>query len=171
MAGSTSDEEFLLAVLNSTPVVAGVLTDRFADTAAARAWLAAAGGSGSEAELRHLLRVRPLLQEVVRGHQPPDVLGPELRDVARVPVLTDGHVRWTLNVPAEREMAVRAILAWDQLVKQSPGRLRPCANPKCHRFLVDHSKPNTARWCSMAVCGNRMKARRHYQRTRNDDVR
>ncbi|HUB22315.1 MAG TPA: CGNR zinc finger domain-containing protein [Streptosporangiaceae bacterium] len=23
-----------------------------------------------------------------------------------------------------------------------------------------------ARWCSMAVCGNRMKARRHYQRGR-----
>jgi hypothetical protein len=30
----------------------------------------------------------------------------------------------------------------------------------------DHSKPNNARWCSMAVCGNRMKARRHYERTR-----
>jgi predicted RNA-binding Zn ribbon-like protein len=34
--------------------------------------------------------------------------------------------------------------------------------------LIDHSKATSARWCSMAVCGNRMKARRHYQRTRND---
>jgi predicted RNA-binding Zn ribbon-like protein len=33
-------------------------------------------------------------------------------------------------------------------------------------FLIDHSKAGTARWCSMAVCGNRMKARRHYQRAR-----
>jgi hypothetical protein len=30
------------------------------------------------------------------------------------------------------------------------------------------AKANSARWCSMAACGNRMKARRHYQRTRND---
>jgi predicted RNA-binding Zn ribbon-like protein len=35
-------------------------------------------------------------------------------------------------------------------------------------FLIDHSKPNKARWCSMAVCGNRMKARRHYERSRTN---
>jgi predicted RNA-binding Zn ribbon-like protein len=45
--------------------------------------------------------------------------------------------------------------------------LRPCANIECQLFLIDRSKPNTARWCSMAVCGNRMKARRHYQRGRS----
>jgi len=45
--------------------------------------------------------------------------------------------------------------------------LRPCANDECRLFLIDHSKANAARWCSMAVCGNRLKARRHYQRVRN----
>ncbi|GAA2698041.1 CGNR zinc finger domain-containing protein [Actinoplanes palleronii] len=39
-------------------------------------------------------------------------------------------------------------------------------NPECRLFLIDHSKPNSARWCSMAVCGNRVKARRHYDRVR-----
>ncbi|GGJ34413.1 hypothetical protein GCM10010121_052110 [Streptomyces brasiliensis] len=47
-----------------------------------------------------------------------------------------------------------------------PGRLRACANPECRRFLLDRSRTNKGRWCSMAVCGNRMKARRHYERTR-----
>ncbi|MGO4300955.1 CGNR zinc finger domain-containing protein [Leifsonia sp. RAF41] len=42
--------------------------------------------------------------------------------------------------------------------------LGPCANPDCSKFLIDHSRPNSARWCSMAECGNRMKARRHYAR-------
>ncbi|WP_419707640.1 CGNR zinc finger domain-containing protein [Promicromonospora sp. NFX87] len=37
------------------------------------------------------------------------------------------------------------------------------------RFLHDRSNANTARWCSMALCGNRFKARRHYQRTRSAD--
>jgi predicted RNA-binding Zn ribbon-like protein len=60
-----------------------------------------------------------------------------------------------------------AVLAWDALARRSPGRLRPCANDECRLFLIDHSKANAARWCSMAVCGNRMKARRHYQRARN----
>ena len=64
-------------------------------------------------------------------------------------------------------LAVRAVLAWDALAKRSPGRLRPCANDECRLFLIDRSKANAARWCSMAVCGNRMKARRHYQRSRN----
>ena len=69
-------------------------------------------------------------------------------------------------IAPDRELAIRAILAWDALARQSPGRLRPCANDECRLFLIDRSKANAARWCSMAVCGNRMKARRHYQRSR-----
>ena len=62
---------------------------------------------------------------------------------------------------------MRAVLTWDVLAKTSPGRLRPCANDECRLFLIDHSKAGTARWCSMAACGNRMKARRHYERVRH----
>lgn len=167
MAGAAPDEEFLLAILNSTPVIDGVPTDEFGDAAQARAWLASAGGLGTEAELRHVLEVRRLLQAVVRGEQPPDVLAPALRGVTRVPAVTDGQITWTLSVPPERGLAVRAVLAWDALARNSPGRLRSCANDECRLFLIDRSKANTARWCSMAVCGNRMKARRYYQRIRD----
>jgi predicted RNA-binding Zn ribbon-like protein len=166
MADTVPDEGFLLALLNSTPVIDGVLADDLADPAWARAWLAAAGGLGTEAELRHVLRVRQALQAVVRGQQPAGVLAPELAGVTSVPAIDAGQVGWTLSVGADRELAVRAILAWDALARQSPGRLRPCANDECRLFLIDRSKANAARWCSMAVCGNRMKARRHYQRSR-----
>jgi hypothetical protein len=43
-------------------------------------------------------------------------------------------------VAPDRELAVRAVLAWDALAKQSRGRLRPCANDQCHLFLIDRSK-------------------------------
>ena len=162
-----SDEGFLLALLNSTPVVDGRPTDELADTTRAHAWLASAGGLGAEAEWQQVVQVRQLLQAVVRGAQPPDVLAPVLHGVARVPDMTAGQISWRLRVPPERELAVRAVLAWDALAKNSPGRLRPCANDECRLFLIDHSKAGTARWCSMAVCGNRMKARRHYQRARD----
>jgi predicted RNA-binding Zn ribbon-like protein len=167
MADAVSDEGFLLGILNSTPVIDGVLTDDLADTGRAGAWLASASGLGTETELQHLREVRHLLQAVVRGEQPPDVLAPVLQDAAWIPALAGGHVTWTLSVAPERELAVRAVLAWDTFAKNSPGRLRPCANGECRLFLIDHSKAGTARWCSMAVCGNRMKARRHYQRSRS----
>ena len=166
MTDTASDEGFLLAVLNSTPVVDGVPTDDFADTTRAWAWLAGAGGVGTEAELRHVLEVRQALQAVVRGEQPPDVMAPAIQGVTYVPAMEDGQITWTLSVSPDRELAVRAVLAWDALARHSPGRLRACANDECRLFLIDHSKANAGRWCSMAVCGNRMKARRHYQRIR-----
>jgi predicted RNA-binding Zn ribbon-like protein len=166
VADITSDEVFLLALLNSTPVIDGEPTDILADPGQARAWLVSAGGLGTEAELRQVLKIRLALQAVVRGQAEPDVLSPVLRGVVSVPAITDGQVTWTLRVPHERRLAVRAVLAWDALAKHSPGRLRPCANDECRLFLIDRSKANAARWCSMAICGNRMKARRHYQRGR-----
>jgi predicted RNA-binding Zn ribbon-like protein len=162
-----TDEGFLLALLNSSPVVDGVPTDDLADTDQALAWLAGAGGLGTEAELRHVREARRALQAVVRGEEPPDVLAPALRGVAYVPSIADGLVSWTLSVAPSRELAVRAVLAWDTLARHGPARLRACANDECRLFLIDRSKANAARWCSMAVCGNRMKARRHYQRARN----
>jgi predicted RNA-binding Zn ribbon-like protein len=161
-----TDEGFLLALLNSTPVIDGVPADDLSDPVRARAWLAAAGGRGTEAELRHVLRVRQTLQAVVRGQRPAAMLEPELEGVTSVPAIDDGRIGWTLSVAPDRELAVRAILTWDALARQSPARLRPCANDECRLFLIDRSKANAARWCSMAVCGNRMKARRHYQRSR-----
>ena len=158
------DEDLLLKVLNSTPVIDGVPTDSFADVTRARAWLAEAGGAGTDAELRHVLEARDLLQAVVRGQRPADVLAPVLSGAARVPEVRDGRIAWTLSAPQERDMAIRIVLAWDGLAKASPSRLRPCANDECRLFLIDRTKAGTARWCSMAACGNRMKARRHYQR-------
>src|SRR5439155_23285021 len=120
MADTVTDEGFLLALLNSTPVIAGVPADDLADPARARAWLVAAGGLGTEAELRHVLRVRQALQTVVRGQQPAEVLAPELEGVTSVPAIDVGRVGWTLSVAPDRELAVRAILAWDALARQSP---------------------------------------------------
>ena len=167
MADPAADADFLLALLNSTPVVAGVPTDDLADPVRARAWLASVGGLGTDAELRQVRKARAGLQAVLRGTEPPAVLAALLHSVACVPELAGGRVSWQLRVAPERELAVRAVLAWDTLAQHSPGQLRPCANDECRLFLIDHSKAGTARWCWMAVCGNRMKARRHYERARN----
>jgi predicted RNA-binding Zn ribbon-like protein len=166
MPAVMSDEGFLLALLNTTPVVDGVSTDELLDPIQARSWLVSVGGRGTDAELRQVRQVRAALQAVVRGERAPDVLAPFLHGAALHPAMADGEISWVLRVPPERELVTRAVLTWDALAKNSPGRLRPCANDECQLFLIDHSKAGTARWCSMAICGNRMKARRHYQKAR-----
>ncbi len=35
--------------------------------------------------------------------------------------------------------------------------IRKCENPDCTLWFYDHTKSHHRRWCSMAVCGNRMK--------------
>jgi predicted RNA-binding Zn ribbon-like protein len=166
-----ADESFLLALLNSTPVADGLQTDSLADEAQALAWLEGHGGVGTPAELREVIEVRDLLQAVVRGNGSPNLLARHLGGVTLAPAITDGRVNWSLSVPPHQKLAVRAILTWDALARNKPGRLRPCSNDECRLFLLDRSKANAARWCSMAVCGNRIKARRHYQRTRNPQER
>ncbi|GGL12718.1 hypothetical protein Sme01_69070 [Sphaerisporangium melleum] len=169
MAETTPDEDLLLEVLNSTPVVDGRVRDMYADADQARARLAALGGRGTAEELGAVLSARRALQAVVRGQEPATALAPLLAGVTRVPVVTGEGVRWSLEAPPGRELAVRAVLTWAHLAEHNPGRLRPCANDECLLFLIDHSKAGTARWCSMAVCGNRMKARRHHERSRAQD--
>jgi hypothetical protein len=164
-SSGAAGDDFLLAVLNSAPVVGGVMIDHLADLETARPWIVRAGGLGTDAELAHVRRARAVLQGIVRGELPTSALGPLLRGVACVPQVGD-ELTWVLKVTSERTLAVRAILAFGAVVRESPGRLRPCANSECRLFLIDRSTANRARWCSMAVCGNRMKARRHYQRTR-----
>lgn len=164
MTEPVTDEALLLDLLNSTPIVDGSPQDLLAGRAV-DVWLREHDGSGSSAEQTRT--ARRLLQDIVRGRAAAASLAPLLDGVRSVPLIEDGAMAWTIEIPKPRQLAVRAVFAWDELQRVHPGRLRPCANPDCALFLVDHSKPNRARWCSMAVCGNRMKARRHYERTRS----
>lgn len=160
-----SDEALLLDLLNTTPVVEGMQYDVLTERTAAQAWLRE--HEATEAELRDLVAARNVLQAVVRGTASAVALAPYVDVAALRARSTENGVNWELDADdAAMRGALRAILAWDALRSASPGRLRACANPDCRLFLIDRTKPNTKRWCSMATCGNRMKARRHHQRAR-----
>ncbi|MEU3501280.1 CGNR zinc finger domain-containing protein [Streptomyces hundungensis] len=156
----------LLDLLNSRPLVNGEEQDALADPAGGRRWAREHGGEGSLAELALLRQTRDILRDTVRGESSPTALNPLLEGVHQTPEVTSGGLQWTLTTPPHARLAVEVVLAWAATEKQLPGRLRPCANEECQLFLLDRSRANRARWCSMAVCGNREKARRHYERTR-----
>jgi predicted RNA-binding Zn ribbon-like protein len=69
---------------------------------------------------------------------------------------TGSGVRRFLASALARAVAASGREAWS--------RLKMCAAPDCHWVFYDRSKPRTGRWCSMAVCGNRVKAREYRRR-------
>lgn len=56
--------------------------------------------------------------------------------------------------------------AVDLLTAAELQTLRWCEAPDCEWLFLDSSRNRSRRWCDMASCGNRAKARRHYQRAR-----
>jgi predicted RNA-binding Zn ribbon-like protein len=46
-------------------------------------------------------------------------------------------------------------------------RIRECNGDECNWLFLDTSKNRSRQWCSMQSCGNRHKAKRHYQRLRS----
>lgn len=155
----------LLDLLNSRPVLDGVEHDALADPESGSRWAREHGGDGSRAELTRLRGVRDALSGIVRGELAPAALGPLLDGVRRLPEITSDGLRWTLETPPHARLATEVVLEWAGTEERMPGRLRPCANEECTLFLLDRSRAGRARWCSMATCGNRAKARRHYERT------
>jgi predicted RNA-binding Zn ribbon-like protein len=162
------DEDLLVALLNSAPVVAGGIVDDLRDgrwDGTARRW----GGTGSADEQEFLRRVRDALHAIVRGQADPvGTLEPLLEGSTMHPVVTPTGIRWTLDAPMHQKLGMRAVAAWSEVGGRLSGRLRACANTECNLFLIDHSRPGTARWCSMATCGNRAKVRAHARQRRAD---
>lgn len=158
------DEDLLLAVLNSAPVVGGQPSDALTG----ESWLeftARFGGTGSPEEREQVRQVRDRLQDVIRGDADAvERLAESLEDVVLAPQVSAHGIHWALSTHPDRRIPARAVMAWSKILHDAPGRLRPCANEECNLFLIDRSRPGTAKWCSMATCGNRMKARAHATR-------
>jgi CGNR zinc finger/Putative stress-induced transcription regulator len=147
------DDELLLDLLNSAPVVDGKQTDELRG-AGATDWLRAHDIPGTPKQARDL---RDAIAAVVRGEAAAGSLQPYLAGVSQVPSIDGQRVHWRLK---GSRFTARAVFAWSEL----QGRLRACENDECRLFLIDRSRANARRWCSMAACGNRLKARRHHQR-------
>lgn len=54
--------------------------------------------------------------------------------------------------------------AADLLTSPLRAKMRLCANEECGWLFIDESKNGSRRWCSMALCGSRLKMRNYYRR-------
>lgn len=168
-------EPLALDLLNTRWNKEGVTQDLLESTDGLAVWLAANGlGDGGPAGadvLRHLLQAREALRTAVDG-SPEE--GAPLVDA----VLAHGRVRVRMTARGALEEPEFADPAWApawlaarnylELLAQAPDRIRSCAHESCVLRFFDTSRNGTRRWCSMAACGNRAKASRHYARSKEN---
>jgi len=84
----------------------------------------------------------------------------------------DGPWRWRFEGEEQlgRVLWPLARDAADLLSSDELARLGQCSGEDCTWLFVDRSRNHSRRWCDMAVCGNRSKARRYYERSKEQDA-
>jgi predicted RNA-binding Zn ribbon-like protein len=80
----------------------------------------------------------------------------------------EGGARWAWSGEADLDRVTWPAVRAAALLLTSPDRalVRECGASDCAWLFLDRSRNGTRRWCDMAVCGNREKARRFQRRSR-----
>jgi predicted RNA-binding Zn ribbon-like protein len=88
----------------------------------------------------------------------------------RLAIGGDGRPQLGEREPADAARAAVAAIALDAAqmlgTDEQARRVRICASETCSARFYDRSPAARRRWCSMALCGNEAKARRHRARVR-----
>ena len=98
-----------------------------------------------------------------------DALSAALAQSRVVPTSEGFTWDWTAAEDALDQM-LRPVVqdAADLLTSGELDRVGRCADDRCGWLFIDASRNRSRKWCSMKDCGNRAKARRHYERSRQN---
>lgn len=167
--------------VNTLDVESG--TDELASPAALRAWLEAHGLAGDggagldDGDVTRARAVREALRELLGGNggHPVDPSAVRLLDAvsANVPLAVrfDDAGHPILRSSGAGLAGALGTLMADIATAVADGtwvRLKVCRSDTCRWAYWDGSRNRSGTWCSMAVCGNRMKGRR-YRRRRSQE--
>lgn len=76
----------------------------------------------------------------------------------------DFHLDWDSDNSFERVLWPLVRSAADLVTSSARQRLRICEGQGCGWLFLDTTRNGSRRWCNMAVCGNRAKVKRFYER-------
>jgi predicted RNA-binding Zn ribbon-like protein len=154
-------------------VARGVIHREGADYVRAQA---ATKSSIAASELRRVHAVRGAMREITAAlvdHRAPDPTALDTtnralhaRQVIELVPAPDGvsvdhrHV----GDPIDDALARLADPLVVELTAGHPERIKICASDTCDWIFYDGSRTSRRRWCDMATCGNRAKAKRHRER-------
>ena len=141
-----------------------------------RQWGQTSKGVGALSEARAFRRVlRDMVEGIVHGKRPSALVLQKINTLLRCRTGEVALVRTRHGF--ERRVSFRprdpshllvplAESASDLLCHGDLSLVLKCENPRCILYFYDGTKNGTRRWCSMAVCGNRMKVAAHHRRRR-----
>lgn len=168
-----SDYRALVAWGRQSGVLAGEEAERLARSAARRP-------DAAERAFRKALDLRAglyrIFDAVATGKSPPardlSAFNRLLGDaMVRLHVLpSEGGFAWGWSAESgalDRVLWPVLRSAADLLTSDRRDRVRQCESDTCNWFFIDRSRGGQRRWCDMAVCGNRAKARRYYRRKKD----
>ena len=137
--------------------------------------LLARGATVSPHEHRRALDVREALRRLLIANTDGSADAKALQTLNEAAERADLVVRFDRSGRAELEPGAAGVdaalgrvlsAAYSAMVNGTWDRLKACSDDRCLWVFYDQSKNQSSRWCSMAVCGNRNKARKHRARSR-----
>ena len=170
----TADGELGLvqAFVNTADLEPG--TEALTDPNALQAWLVARGLMEStqpvdEADLTHALAVREAMRGLIGGNSGYRVYPVDLATLneaatasrLRLRFVPGGKVRLEPDATGPVGALGRLVATlYSAMQDREWDRLKLCRSGTCRWVFYDRSRNHSSRWCTMASCGNRAKARR-----------
>lgn len=185
-------ENLALDYVNTQRVRDNQIVDQIEDYATLVSWLAQAhvlnpaqakaalkqgrGTTGQRVHAQaHILRaaLHTMAESIVASRLVPrpslDIINEVLRHGATYVQVERRRGGFEKHAHADRTEALQLLVpiaeaAVDLLCQGNLALVKKCDNPHCILYFYDTTKNHARRWCSMAGCGNRMKAAAHYRR-------
>lgn len=139
-----------------------------------KAWLVARGLMDAshpidEADLRNAIAVRESIRGLIGANSGFPVYPIDLATLNQAATASRLRMRFGADGRARLEPETRGVVGamgrivatlYSVMLEEDWARLKLCNSEACRWAFYDRSKNHSSRWCSMASCGNRMKARR-----------
>jgi predicted RNA-binding Zn ribbon-like protein len=169
---------FVQAFVNTVDLEDG--SESLADPNTLKAWLVARGLIGSSeavdaSDLKHAIALREAIRGVIGASSgfpiyPLDIA--TLNEAAGASRLrtrfgSDGRTRLEPEAGGVEGALGRIVAAvFAAKNEEDWARLKLCGSRSCRWVFYDQSRNHSSRWCRMASCGNRQKARRFRERAK-----
>jgi predicted RNA-binding Zn ribbon-like protein len=122
-------------------------------------------------DLTDAIELRETLRDVLQGNAGHMVPAGALERLDRIAGSVPLRARFADGAHLEPAEATKApATAWllgviyESMLEGTWRRLKVCANDTCRWAFYDSSRNRSGTWCTMAVCGNRMKGRKFRRR-------
>jgi predicted RNA-binding Zn ribbon-like protein len=144
------------------------------------AWLVAhelmeRGQTVSEADLKHAIAVREAIRGVIGANSGGRVYPLDIATLNEAAAASRLRARFGAGGKARLEpeaggvagaMGRMVAALFTAMADEEWSRLKLCGSETCRWAFYDRSRNHSSRWCTMATCGNRQKARRFRQRAK-----